>query len=264
MEHSFGNFEYKNKRGENVDFEKKRFQFWLETVPEDIRRLEYELSKRYRNLLHANLYKIDNKQEHGRFLLFPGFDEAAEKNTWGEFKKSFLSGSERIDTLNSIISSVKENISEIILKAGISIDDESVKLIALGGSSFYGPRRSGERLSDVDIYILLDKKDSDNNFEVFPKTSDAETEVPYHIIGTGSNDESRGEKRQIHWLLYPHLPIVNRIENVELKSIISNIIEDTRKRESEIRKSIDDMDVALERLRVAEIRENHKNYLGNE
>lgn len=41
---------YLNKKQTPVNFERKRFEFWLENVPSDIRRWEYDLWKCYKVL----------------------------------------------------------------------------------------------------------------------------------------------------------------------------------------------------------------------
>ncbi|MEI7890866.1 MAG: hypothetical protein WCI36_02760 [bacterium] len=248
---------YVDSHGESVDFEKKRFKFWLENVPKKIRRMEYELSVLYRRLLNANLYKFDNKEKHGRFLVLPAFNEEAEKLMWDQFVGSFLRGKDRIIAFDSIANKVRENISVIMSEADMSIVDEKIKIIAIGGSSFYGPRKLGERLSDIDIHILLDDDTDFSNFEIFPKTKESEIINPYHIIGTGKTDQSRGKNRQIHWLLYPHFPVLNKMNSDELSSVIADLSNSTIKREGEIINTIDKMRKRLDELRLLDIRENH-------
>lgn len=50
---------YRNPEGEFIDFSKKRLQFWLETVPKDIRRIEYELWQLRREFINQkNLHSM--------------------------------------------------------------------------------------------------------------------------------------------------------------------------------------------------------------
>src|SRR3989344_7139177 len=98
---------YFNSEGKIIDFGRKRFQFWLETVPHDIRRFEYELYKRRRKLFQAGLYRFDNKKEYGRFTWLPEFSEDLQDDAWENFRNSFLQGDDRQHRFAEIISGIE-------------------------------------------------------------------------------------------------------------------------------------------------------------
>jgi hypothetical protein len=235
---------YSNSKENSIDFEKKRFEFWLETVPADIRRLEFDLFVRQRKLFHADIYRIDKREKNGRFTILPEFTKDIDKSAWEAYKESFLRYPEGIDRLEKILKKIRDDIPRIINKHFDKIPVEKLRIIALGGSGFYGPRRAGEFLSDIDLNFLIDEKKSQFNFEQFPDANSSD-EFQYHIRATGKTDEARGKNYDIHWLLYPHFPIKNEISNEDLKKIIQELVEDTRKRKPELLNKIDVLDNLL-------------------
>jgi len=245
MKVSFEGEPYLDKKGNLIDFSEKRLRFWPETVPSDIRRLEYDLYKINRRLIHANIYKAKNKKRYGRFVFVPLFSKELDYEEWKRFQGSFLKGEERRTELTQILGSVEKDIPILLKKYSDTIPTREIKLMALSGSSFIGPRRSGEELSDIDLNFLLDFKDNSHNFDIFPNENDT-MEYPYHLFGTGYSDESRGEKRDVHWLLYPHLPVRNVVSNEELMAIIDQLVISTQKRKEEILASINKMEEVLE------------------
>jgi hypothetical protein len=223
---------YLNKKGEEIDFSKKRFQFWLETIPPDIRRLEHDLLKGQRELLHSNLYRFDNRRKVGRFTLIPGFTDDLREASWENFQDSFLWGEDRKKRFAEIIEQTQADLPKLLEKHSRIIPRNKIKLIALAGSSLYGPRREGERLSDVDLNFLIDEKTAKLNFQDLPDIHKPE-DVPYHLFGTGYGDEARGP-RQIHWMLYPHFPIENNLSEEETNTIMSNLLAATEARKPKI------------------------------
>lgn len=173
---------YFNKRGEEINFSEKRFQFWLENIPEDIRRLEHDLLKGQRELLHSNLHGFDNRKKVGRFTLIPGFSEDVREASWEQFQKSFLWGEERKERFAKIIEQTRVDLPILLEKHSKIIPADKIKLVALGGSSLYGPRQEGQRLSDVDLNFLIDEENSRLNFQVYPDVRKTE-ETPYHPLG---------------------------------------------------------------------------------
>ncbi|MFA4817490.1 MAG: hypothetical protein WC608_02050 [Parcubacteria group bacterium] len=229
---------YLNAEENNINFEKKRFEFWLETVPADIRRLEFDLFIRQRKLFHADIYRNSKREKNGRFTLIPKFTEDVDRSMWEAYKESFLRYPEGMSRLEKILEKVRQDIPGIIKEHSNEIQAEKIQLIALGGSGFYGPRRAGEFLSDIDLNFLINEETSQLNFEQLPDASSSD-EFQYHIRATGKADEARGENYDIHWLLYPHFPIKNEISDKDLKIIIQELIEDTRKRRQELLNKID-------------------------
>jgi hypothetical protein len=242
---------YLDVEGNPIEFGKKRLQFWLETVPSDLRRLEYELYKRNRKLINANLYKSEHKKKYGRFTVMPAFTEELDYNAWERFQESFLKGEGRKDRLSKILESAKGDIPHLLEEHVKVIPANETKLIALAGSSILGPRRENELLSDVDLNFLLDREDGKENFDILP-TEESE-KIPYHLFGTGYGDNARGQRRDIHWLLYPHFPIENSLPDTELHSIIERLVVSTEKRKDEIFGSIEKMDKILEEKSQDEI-----------
>src|SRR3990167_8082247 len=169
---------YVNAEGESVDFEKKRLAFWFETVPKEIRRLEYDLWKIYRRLHHISKYQFDNKKEIGRHHIIPSVDEKTDQELWEAFSGSFLHGEEKTQRFSEVVAKTKEDILTVLSRIP-NRAREKVKLVALTGSNVYGPRREGEQLSDIDVNCLLDEDSLSDNFEVLPKV---DKERPYHII----------------------------------------------------------------------------------
>lgn len=80
---------YRNEKGDTIDFEKKRLEFWLENVPSDIRRYEYDLWRRYRELFHVLQYEHKASIRSGR-MVNPTFTQEVSEESWKEFKDSFL------------------------------------------------------------------------------------------------------------------------------------------------------------------------------
>jgi hypothetical protein len=243
---------YLNTEGNPIDFNKKRLEFWLETIPPDLRRLEYELYKRNRRLINANVYKLGHKQQHGRFTLMPAFGEELDYNAWEKFQDSFLKGDERKERFSEILESAKRDVPSLVQEHAETIPENKIKLVALGGSSFIGPRREGEFLSDIDLNFLLDQENNKYNFDILPTGKDKE-KTPYHLFGTGYGDEARGEKRELHWLLYPHFPIQNSLPDDELRSIIERLVESTEERKDGIIESIEKTDKLLKEKSEDEI-----------
>src|SRR5258708_5234970 len=159
---------YFNKKGEEIDFSEKRLQFWLENISPDMRRLEHDLLKGQRELLHSNLYRFDNRRKVGKFTLIPGFTDDIREASWENFQDSFLWGEERKKRFIKIVEQARADLPNLLEKHSKIIPAEKIKLIALGGSSLYGPREEGERLSDVDLNFLIDEKTDKLNFQSLP------------------------------------------------------------------------------------------------
>lgn len=236
---------YLDTEGNEINFDEKRLKFWLETVPSDLRRLGYEFYKRNRQLINANLYRFENQKEHGRFTVVPGFTDDLNDEAWEEFRNSFLKGEERKERFSEIVESAQRDLPMLLEKNADVIPEDKIKLIALGGSSFLGPRKSGEKLSDIDLNFLIDQEDDTLNFDVFLDAEAPPEILPYHLFGTGYSDEARGKGRQLHWLLYPHFPISSKLSNEELKGIIEQLIVSTEQRKDKILESIKNLDAIL-------------------
>lgn len=228
-----------------VDFRNKRLDFWLRTVPDDLWRYEYELWKRYRALFYIKKHEYDTTQRYGRFTYRPAYTDEMRSRDWREFENSFLLGDERKERLENIIEQTTKDLPTLLDAASAHVRDSSFRLVALFGSSVYGPRRPGEVLSDVDVHFLLNNEGTEYNFEITPRYTTESQEIPYHLVGTGQSDESRG-KRLIHWLLYPHIPLWNTISSEELNEIIQRIVQQTQRRAQEIQSGIEHLDGVIE------------------
>lgn len=236
---------YRDSEGNIIDFEKKRLQFWLETVPPEIRRWEYDLWKRYRKLHHARFYRFSHMQKHGRFTTLPEFTNELDEQSWEQFGESFLRGEEKQERFQEIIDHAKQDLPGLLKEHKTFIPKNKIQLVALTGSSMYGPRRKEEHLSDVDLNFLLEEKSNRFNFEIMPEIPQEQNKIPYHLTGTGTNDSARNERSEIHWLLYPHFPIMNSLPDEKLKDIIGDLVLSTQKREDEILSSIKNLDSQL-------------------
>ena len=251
MKSSFERGGYLNKEGEEIDFSEKRFQFWLENIPPDLRRLEHDLLKGQRELLHSTLYRHDNTRKIGRFTVLPAFTDESRETSWENFQDSFLWGEDRKKRFMEIIEQARIDLPALIKRYSKIIPHNKIKLIALGGSSIYGPRQEGQRLSDIDLNFLIDEKSDKLNFQVLPDIHKTE-EIPCHLFGTGYGDRARGN-RQIHWLLYPHFPLENNLSEDELKKITSNLLTATEARKPKILEYMDSINRRLEERGEAEI-----------
>lgn len=240
-----------DRKGQEVDFESKRLKFWLENVPEDIRRLEYELWKRYRVIHHARLFQFEQKKKAGRFTIVPPYPEGQQQVDWKDFSESFLVGDERKERSQDIVNQTQIDISQII-ETGLPSQADKILLAVLSGSSVYGPRKSEEQLSDIDIHFLFDTPTGEHNTEIFPGKLSGFSQ-PYHIIGTGYSDEAREQRSQIHWLLYPTNPIINNLEDARLKEIISDLVEHTKARKEAIQNEIIRLDGRIEEFKEERI-----------
>jgi hypothetical protein len=242
---------YINKKGQEIDFNEKRFQFWLESIPPDIRRLEHDLLKGQRELLHSNLYRFDNRRKVGRFTVIPGFTEDVREAFWEDFQASFLWGEERKKRFSEIIEKARVDLPELLEKHSKIIPRDKIKLIALGGSSLYGPRQEKQRLSDVDLNFLIDERTDKLNFQVLPDIHKPD-ETPYHLFGTGYGDEARGP-RQLHWLLYPHYPLENNLGEEEIATITSDLLASTETRKPKILEYMQGLEGRLKEKSEAQI-----------
>jgi len=231
---------YSDAENNSLDFDKKRFQFWLETVPSDVRRLEYEIYKKNRERINAEIYRSKNTKRYGPFMLLPAFTKELSYEAWENFQKSFLKGEERKRRFSEILESAKIDLPALLEKYADVIPADKIKLIALSGSSIIGPRKEKEFLSDIDLDFLLDQEDGELNFDILPDEKKKE-EIPYHLFGTGYGDAARGKGRDVHWLLYPHFPIQNSLSDQELKSIIERLVITTKQRKDEILETIENM-----------------------
>lgn len=236
---------YLDEEGNIINFNEKRLKFWLETVPSDLRRLEYEFYKRNRQLINADIYRLENQKKHGRFIVAPGFTDDLNDASMEEFRGSFLKEGERKERFSEIIESVQRDLPMLLEKNIDVIVQDKIKLIALGGSSFLGPRKPGEKLADIDLNFLIDQENDSLNFDILPDGDDRSKSIPYHLFGTGYTDKTRGEGRQLHWLLYPHFPIRNMLSDEELRVIIEQLVISTEERKDEILESIENLDAIL-------------------
>jgi len=240
---------YLDKQGEVIDLESKRLKFWLETVPPDIRRIEYDLWKRYRLLHHLDFYQHAHKRAAGRFLVTPEYPKEQEEIDWKKFSQSFLMGKNRKERIQEIIHETKTDLPKIFEYYGDKIQKPRIDIIALSGSFAYGPRKKGSSFSDIDLRFLLHTPDSSLNIEMMPDTAIQEIGTPYHIIGTGTTDVARGSNSDIHWLLYPHYPIVNRVNDGKLKEIIVRLVQETQGKMGVLQQRLETLNDIIEERR---------------
>lgn len=241
---------YENSEGTEINLSEKRMAFWTETVPEEIRRYEYELWKRYRDIFLIKQHRQKAAQISVRTDFVEPYTDEVQDKSWDKFRSSFLFGEKRKEKFNRIVDISsdysKKFINKISEQTGEDFESE-ILLTAIGGSSFYGPRKDGEELSDIDLYYLVNDQGTESNFEILPQRFN-KPEV--HIIGTGYQDGSRLEREQIHWLLYPHYPLTNKLSNDKLKEVIQSMVESTTKRKGEIEAEIDRLDKRIDGMRM--------------
>ncbi|MFA6588675.1 MAG: hypothetical protein WCT08_06475 [Patescibacteria group bacterium] len=195
--------------------------------------------------MHRKFHQIDSRERIGRFTNIPSFQEEEERRYWQEFSSSFLKGENREKRLREIIDLTNEELPALISRHNIPEDE--AQLIALSGSSFYGPRKKDSRLTDVDIHFLMNEEVGNRNFEIFPNLEDNELALKYHLMWTGKTDSARGERNEIHWLLYPHYPLINKLSGDELKELMSQLSHDTLARKDEIAERIGELKRELEK-----------------
>ncbi len=226
---------YLDKKLREIDFESQRFKFWMETVPADLRRLEYDLWKKYRILHHINLYQHGHKQRIGRFETKPPYTPEQEKVDWKAFSHTFLVGGDRKKRFQDIVSQTESDLSHILDVYSERIQDDHADIVALTGSAVYGPRELGAKFSDIDLRFLFDVPTDELNVEIFPEEAFKQLGKPYHILGTGTADVSRGQYSDIHWLLLPHYPIRNRLSDTRVKELIADLVKATKVRIDELK-----------------------------
>lgn len=228
---------YLNNEGGEVDFYNKRLQYWLETVPGDIRRLQYEMWLHRREYLNQNkfLYDYYKKNWPARGGKVPSFTDKDSEEYWKEYRASFLHGDERQERFRMIIEQTKESLPKMLESKEIGKNRDKILLVALSGSSVYGPRKQEASLADIDVTFLMDSENSEYNFDIIPK---GDKPSSFHLFGTGKTDESRGSQL-MHWLLYPHYPLDNRLDDASLRKIINELVNTTRLRLDEIRNGKD-------------------------
>lgn len=230
-------FPYLNKNQIPVNFERKRFEFWLENIPADIRRWEYDLWKCHKVLAQIGYRDFIHQRGRGRTILIPGYTREIQEKDWQDFRETFLLGHERIGRFREIVSQVGSDWEKMLEENQIEIMKEDVGIVALEGSGFYGPRKADTQFSDIDIKILLKVKDGLRNFEIMPSIRNTDRPF-YHVIGTGITDEARFQREQIHWLLYPHFPIYNSLGMDELRNLVRNLVTSTLARKDDLEKEI--------------------------
>lgn len=240
---------YIDKKGKEVDFESKRLKFWLETVPSDVRRVEYALWKRYRIFHHLNLYQFEQKRDIGRFAFRPPYTSEQEEIDWKDFSHSFLIGEDRKKRFNEIIYQTEMDLPKIFEAFGDRFPKEHIDIVALTGSTAYGPRKPEARFSDTDLRFLFDVPNDSMNVEVMPDLALKELGTPYHLIGTGTTDAARGPHADIHWLLYPHYPLQNRLDDARLKEIIARLVNETRSNSDILKSRIAELEKLISKKR---------------
>jgi hypothetical protein len=239
---------YLNKDQIPVNFSWKRFEFWLENVPSDIRRWEYDLWKCYKILDQIGYRDYVHLKEKGRVVPIPGYSLEIQEKDWQEFRASFLWGNERASRFQEIADQVERDWEKVLEENQVEIPKDEIGIVALEGSGFYGPRKVDASLSDIDIKILLKTKDNSQIFEIMPSIKN--TDKPfYHVIGTGETDEGRFHREEIHWLLYPHLPVFNSIGMDELSGLIDSLVISTRGRKDELETKIANLRELIEKRR---------------
>lgn len=245
---------YLSREGNPINFESKRFKFWLENVPPDIRRLEYDLWKRYRIIHHLGLYQHEHKKTAGRFMITPEYSPEQEKIDWQEFSRTFLTGEDRKKRFSEVVSQTRADLPKIFLVYNDKFPEERIDIIALTGSNAYGPRKENARFSDTDVRFLFDVPDDTLTAELMPNDAMKDLGRPYHIIGTGTTDVARGPHADIHWLLYPHYPLLNRLDDLQVKTIIGNLVQETRTRADVLRTRIAELEKFISDKRQGLIR----------
>ncbi|MDD5437953.1 MAG: hypothetical protein PHC70_02295 [Patescibacteria group bacterium] len=241
-----GHQPYLNKEGYPVDFEKKRFEFWTQKVPYQIRRWEYDLWRCYKTLSMIDYRDYTHLNDRGRPVPVPGYSDDIKEKDWQEFRDSFLTGENRKKRFLELISQIKSDWNNVLHVNEIEIPENEIGIVALEGSGFYGPRKSEAFMSDIDIKILLDRSDNGTNFEIMPSIKNLGKPF-YHVIGTGNTDGARFHREEIHWLLYPHFPVVNKYSIEQLDAIIEAIVKDTFARQSQIEQKIAALKTVIEK-----------------
>lgn len=237
-----------NKNLDPVDFERKRFEFWLEKVPPDIRRWEYDLWKRYKILAQIGYRTYLHMKDKGRAVPMPGFTSEIQEKDWLEFSNTFLTGHERATRFQELLQQVGRDWEKMPEDYSIDVKSDDIGIVALEGSGFYGPRKANTPFSDIDVKILLKTSDGSRNFEIMPSVKNSDKPY-YHIIGTGKTDEGRFYREDIHWLLYPHFPIINTFNKSELDKIISDLVVSTHQRKEMIEDKISTLNGRIEKRR---------------
>ncbi len=243
---------YLNQEGEPVDFEEKRFQFWFETVPKDLRRVEYDLWKKYRTLLHIRKYQAEHSTRHGRFRVVPEYTNEQEKIDWKEFANTFLTGESRKSRFREIVQNTQKDIPDILDMCKHVVPVERISLVAITGSCVFGPRAKDASLSDVDVRLLI------NDPTYVPKLGLSGNEInlalrkfgtPYHVVDTGISDASRGSFSDVHWLLQPHYPIRNMLEPAQLRAVLSSLVTETQSKIDVLRERVLELNQQIENYR---------------
>lgn len=220
----------------------KRFKFWLETVPEDVRRLEYGLWKRRRKLLHANLFHFQKQQEI-KSRATPIYTREQERIDWQTFADSFLFGEERSTRFREAITTARKDIPKIRSLYIGDIPEERILAVALWGSSVYGPRKADAPLSDIDVAFLLD---GNSTYDIKPEKAMADLGKPYHVLATGTKDEFRGDL-DFHWLLLPHYLLHTKLSPEELKRMITSLVSETMLRKDDLARISQTLDSEMEK-----------------
>jgi hypothetical protein len=249
MNQERGHIPYLDKEGREIDWESQRLRYWMETVPKEVRRLEYDLWKKYKQVFLINVRMRQNVQQIGRFKFFPSYEPGDTEADWKEFQDSFLHGRERKDRFAEILEHAHAKSAEFArqMEESSPISSPSdVLLTALTSSAVYGPRKKGTFLSDIDVNFLLKDPTDELNFEVMPREKD---DPAYHLVGTGYTDASRLDREQIHWLLYPHYPIENHVPDNQLREVVAAMADSTLRRRPEIEEEMSRIDQDIEDMK---------------
>lgn len=221
--------------------------FWLANVPKKLRRLEYEVWKREKKLVQARYYRFSKQRELAPKLgLMQPFNESAEEKAWENFTESFVAIPERKSELKNIVRECLHDLPSLKRKVKTRLPkDIGIDLIALTGSSVYGPRKKDSELFDRDINFLLNVGGSTHNLNIMPSN----TEPHYQFIATGFEDDGRLKNHLFHWLLEPLLILESKISEQTLKDMVSKLVRQTLKRKGEINKEIENLEDQLNSFR---------------
>lgn len=221
--------------------------FWFENVPKELRRLEYEVWKREKKLVQARYYRLSKQRELAPKLgLMQPFNKSGEEKAWENFTESFVATPERKTELNNIVRECLHDLPSLKRKVKARLPKEiGINLIALTGSSVYGPRKKDSELFDRDINFLLKVVGSTHNLNIMPSN----TEPHYQFIATGFEDGGRLKNQLFHWLLEPFLILESKISVQTLKDTVRELVRQTLKRENEINKEIENLEDRLNSFR---------------
>lgn len=239
-------------RREIFGIQNNRFRHWFNLTNKfneqgkEIRRIIHGYWKFYKDREMFAVKARKDTRRSGRFKIIPEYTLGDEKIDWIKFRNSYMRGKARENEFIEILTKLKKDldviISEInstIKKANPYLPNNPVRAIAIGGSTYLGPRQKDLFDNpDVDVYVILDS-------EVYKKymlsggkpiaSSAIITDRKYEYVFLGTSEKDRPSFLPVHVPACPNAIIYSRYSVSEMENLENEIMINTITRTNELK-----------------------------